>query len=544
MQMKQLRRLALGALATTLIALGGVSSASATFLEVGGAAKNEEVKLEASLKAGTFLNLTDTGGGFINRCTASTVEGKTEAPFTGTTVGGKVSALSFSSCLKEGVVVDQAGSLSVEHIAGTTNGTVRSVGAQVTVPSSLGTLTCVTAASPGTDIGTLTGVASGNATMDINAVLNCGFFLPSAKWEGSYSVTSPGGLGITSTPPSSAKTSLEVSGVSKGEPVTINASLKSGTTLLLSATGGGVANTCTASTVEAKTEAPFFGTTVGGKVSALSFSSCTKEGVVVDETGSLSVEHIAGTTNGTVRSTGAKVTTPSFFGALTCATSNTDIGTLTGVASGNATMDINAVLNCGIFLPSAKWEGSYSVTSPGGLGITSTPPPPAETSLEVSGVSKGEPVAINASLEAGISLVLSATGGGLANTCTASTVEGKTEAPFTGTTVGGKVSALSFSSCTKEGVVVDEAGSLSVEHIAGTTNGTVRSTGAKVTLPSFWGSLTCVTSNTDIGTLTGVAAGNATMNINAVLNCGFFLTSAKWEGSYSVTSPGGLGITS
>jgi hypothetical protein len=33
--------------------------------------------------------------------------------------------------------------------------------------------------------------------MDINAVLNCGFFLPSAKWEGSYTVTS-GSNGVTS----------------------------------------------------------------------------------------------------------------------------------------------------------------------------------------------------------------------------------------------------------------------------------------------------------------------------------------------------------
>jgi len=33
--------------------------------------------------------------------------------------------------------------------------------------------------------------------MDINGVLNCGFFLPSAKWEGTYTVTSPEGLGVT-----------------------------------------------------------------------------------------------------------------------------------------------------------------------------------------------------------------------------------------------------------------------------------------------------------------------------------------------------------
>jgi hypothetical protein len=103
----------------------------------------------------------------------------------------------------------------------------------------------------------------------------------------------------------------------------------------------------------------------------MSFSKCTEGSVIVDAAGTLSVERIAGTTNGTVRSNGAKVTVPSPLGSLTCTTSNTDIGTLTGVASGKARMDVNAVLNCGFFLPSAKWEGSYVVTSPEGLGVTS-----------------------------------------------------------------------------------------------------------------------------------------------------------------------------
>jgi hypothetical protein len=362
--MKQLRRSALIALAMAMAALAGAATASATVLEVAGAVKNEEVQIEASLKAGTSLILATTGGGFMNTCSSSRVSGHSSSPYIGTTVSGPVSTLSFSSCTEGPVVVDAAGSLSVERIGTTTNGTVRSSGAKVTVPSTLGTLTCQTAVG-GTDIGTLTGVASGKATIDINAVLNCGFFLPSAKWEGTYTVTSPEGLGVTDP------TSLEVAGVSQGESIAINASLETGTSTVLSATGGGFANTCTASTVEGKSESPFTGATVGGKLSGLSFSSCTEEKVVVDEAGSLSVEHIAGTTNGTVRSSGAKVTTPSPFGPLTCTTGNTDLGTLTGVASGKATMDVNAVLNCGFFLPSAKWEGAYTVTSPEGLGVTS-----------------------------------------------------------------------------------------------------------------------------------------------------------------------------
>jgi hypothetical protein len=54
----------------------------------------------------------------------------------------------------------------------------------------------VTADGTGTDVGTLTGVKEGTATMDINAILNCGFFLPSAKWQATYTVTNPANLGV------------------------------------------------------------------------------------------------------------------------------------------------------------------------------------------------------------------------------------------------------------------------------------------------------------------------------------------------------------
>ena len=43
-------------------------------------------------------------------------------------------------------------------------------------------------------------------------------------------------------------------------------------------------------------------------------------------------------------------------------TSNTDIGVLTGTASGTSVIHVNALLNCGAFLPSAKWEGTYNIT--------------------------------------------------------------------------------------------------------------------------------------------------------------------------------------
>jgi hypothetical protein len=185
------------------------STASATTLEKNGVKVTTNSTIHATLEAGTSLVWSSTGGGLANTCTASTIGGTTTNA-TGTTVGGPLSIWTFEFCREDQtggpVVVDTPGSLSIENIrnknengeeVATTNGTVRSIGTKVTTPSLFGPLTCITAASPGTDIGTFTGKASGNATLDINAVLNCGFFLPSAKWEAKYEVTS-GPNGVTS----------------------------------------------------------------------------------------------------------------------------------------------------------------------------------------------------------------------------------------------------------------------------------------------------------------------------------------------------------
>jgi hypothetical protein len=167
---------------------------------------------------------------------------------------------------------------------------------------------------------------------------------------------------------SASATTLEVGGVPRNEAVTIVGSLTS--SLLLSATGGGFANTCTVFEIEGTAVSPFTASSVSGSGKTLQFGNCTSEPVTADATGTLEGEHIAGTTNATMRSNGAKVTVPSPFGTLTCTTSHTDLGVLTGTATGNATLHINAVINCGFFLPSAKMEGTTTVTSPVGVGAT------------------------------------------------------------------------------------------------------------------------------------------------------------------------------
>jgi len=180
----------LGVAAVAALALMAfASTASATTLATNGVTQTGAVTLEGTLTTKTSALLQDTGGNFANTCTSSTVEGTTTS-FTGPEVSGPISVLSFSGCTNEPVVVHKTGTLSVEVIGSGPNGTVRSSGAEVTVPTGIfGTVNCKT---NNTDLGTLTGSSTGTAEIDINAVLNCGFFLPSAKWEGTYVLTVPG----------------------------------------------------------------------------------------------------------------------------------------------------------------------------------------------------------------------------------------------------------------------------------------------------------------------------------------------------------------
>ncbi|HWI97045.1 MAG TPA: hypothetical protein VNS60_13350 [Solirubrobacterales bacterium] len=210
--MKYLKMLGLAAVAAMALTAFGAGTASATTLATSGTAENASITIEASIKPGTSAVLRTTGGLFANTCTESNVLGKTVAPFTKAPteeepkarIGGPIETLTFKKCSEEEVKVDENGELDIEWISGTTNGTVRSKGAKVTVPSPFGKLTCTTGA--GTDIGTLTGVTKAqeeaeppvkHATMDINGVINCGI-IPSALWQGTYTVTGPTGLGVES----------------------------------------------------------------------------------------------------------------------------------------------------------------------------------------------------------------------------------------------------------------------------------------------------------------------------------------------------------
>lgn len=191
--MKHLKMLGLAAVAAMAFTAVVASTSSATTLEVGGVTQNSAVTLEMSLASGTSTTLSATGGSLANTCTTSVMHGTTST-FTGSVAKGPLSTLTFTNCTRP-VTVHKAGTIEVTDIANSTNGTAYWDEAEVTVGTPVGTVTCIP--SPTTHIGTITGNASGKGTMHGSGVLNCGFLLPSASWKGTYTVTSPSGLGVS-----------------------------------------------------------------------------------------------------------------------------------------------------------------------------------------------------------------------------------------------------------------------------------------------------------------------------------------------------------
>lgn len=189
-----LRTLAIVALATAAIPVFAVSSATATTLEIGEATQNKAVTFTWSQESGLSSTLGRTDGTQTTTCTEMDASGTTFSPFTGHIVAASISTLTFE-CNHE-ITVHKAGQFYFTHASGTTSAKTFMKGTELTVPTTLGfTVTCKT--GEGTEVGTLTGVKSGSAKVDINAVLNCGFLLPSASWKGTFILTSPPGLGVS-----------------------------------------------------------------------------------------------------------------------------------------------------------------------------------------------------------------------------------------------------------------------------------------------------------------------------------------------------------
>ncbi|HET9196974.1 MAG TPA: hypothetical protein VFN92_01800 [Solirubrobacterales bacterium] len=187
--MKYLKMLGLAAVAAmAFMAFAG--SASATTIATKGVATNAAETLTASIKSGGSAILKDTNNLTVDTCKESTVSGTTQkdtsGDFTGPTVTGALSTLTFSGCSHTTHVLKK-GTLHIAWTSGT-NGTVSSSGAEVTIQSTIFGISCIAETGSGTVIGTYTGVKEGNGTMDINGTIpmTCG---GDAVWTGTYTMT-------------------------------------------------------------------------------------------------------------------------------------------------------------------------------------------------------------------------------------------------------------------------------------------------------------------------------------------------------------------
>ncbi len=156
---------------------------------------------------------------------------------------------------------------------------------------------------------------------------------------------------------------------------------------------------------------------------------------------------------------------------------------------------------------------------------------------------------IHATLEPGTTALLQSTSAALTDTCTESTVHGKTtETTVTNGEITGHIETLSFSNCAFT-THVDIPGTLQITN-EGSDNGTL--TGSNSTVTITVGGAVCLYgtgAGTHLGTLTGAksATAHATIDINAVINeqepkkvlCPDTTT---WKASYVVTTPTGLNV--
>lgn len=190
--MNYLKTLIIAAGAAMALTAFTASTAGATTLAIGGSAVNKSVSIESSLASGTSMVISRTDGSLANTCTQSSMAGSTVSPFTTEDVEMPISTETFTAC-ERSVVVHKKGSWTYKWIGGL-NLTAFWGESEVTVGSPFGTLNCKTGA-PHIHFGTVTGKIFGRTLWHINAVINCGFLVPSAVWKGTYEITSPEGLG-------------------------------------------------------------------------------------------------------------------------------------------------------------------------------------------------------------------------------------------------------------------------------------------------------------------------------------------------------------
>jgi hypothetical protein len=207
--MKYLKILGLAAVAAAaLMAIAGAGTASATVLCDSAtnpcAAKwAAGTQLEFHIQAGTEGIWAATSGEPTVRCTEGILKAK---PSTGgaletvtMSIGGE-SEFNWNKGCGSGIETKtlEGGKLEIHSISGSSNGTVTATGFSFTT-TFLGASCVYTFAEP-TDMGTLTGSATGDAVLDINTVFTKkegSFVCPlTVTWKENFTQVAPSGTGL------------------------------------------------------------------------------------------------------------------------------------------------------------------------------------------------------------------------------------------------------------------------------------------------------------------------------------------------------------
>jgi len=183
---------AFAVLAATAVA--GAGTASATVL-----CKTTTTPCSSPYPAGTIIvpSLTGTnsletleGGTILTTCTQTVIKTKIEKSGSATsTVYGPNQELQAANCTAATTTLNK-GALEIHHIAGTDNGTVTGLLAEVTVNTGIFG-SCVYGTGTSVDIGTLIG--GENPIIKVNGIVKkvSGLCPNEARWTGEYKITEP-----------------------------------------------------------------------------------------------------------------------------------------------------------------------------------------------------------------------------------------------------------------------------------------------------------------------------------------------------------------
>jgi len=191
--------------------LGVVAVATMALAVFAGTALATELYSGATtLKAGTSINatlsgtntLTSTEGTILDTCTGGELAGKTTNSGSSTEtvkIVLEATKITWGGCTNVTSTL-QGAEVEWHWLSALLHGTLTIKGLSITIQiPPFGT--CVFTDGTGTTLGTLTGSTTGNAVLDVNAVLtkSSGLCASTAKWTGTYKVTSPTPLHVTAS---------------------------------------------------------------------------------------------------------------------------------------------------------------------------------------------------------------------------------------------------------------------------------------------------------------------------------------------------------